>query len=374
MPFPEFYGNQVHEQCHRYANWFPGAKVAVGDIGQLDGKLFVRTSKLNKSAFSFEVIDDDHSIDFKFKTDGVTETEAGVQADAGGGAVGSAGLQVHFAKEGGIYFSLSNCREHFVDDLNELGEQVLAALRNQQWKLDDVIVVRTVTAGSATILQAESGGVSFSINGKAPLQAGVITAGGSAEVKNTHGFGVSIIAEQEITPLLGLARVKYTLFDSFLGHDPIFKPSIALHTTNTRKLGSKAARLNVRYIPPQQPAGTHTVKFRLARKGNYIDVRPFLDFTTSACLPASASPALPIEPIAPAYVSTGHMKDVIGQFDSINLDDPGDTDDFIHLSVDLPKCGKGVGLDPLVSFASAAIKAPPASARVVADLVFEEVV
>ena len=170
MSAADVYTKEVHSQLERYATWLPTDNITVGAVGQLQGKIFVPLSHLKNFGISANVVRDPNTqATYKFMSSGAKEvaidaSASGVPTSAG---VGAAKLNIAFSKAHSVYFSLAGCVGYAIDNLLDLGAKVLEQVRNQQWQLDYVVVTRVVTAGAATILQADSKNASIELEGNA---------------------------------------------------------------------------------------------------------------------------------------------------------------------------------------------------------------
>jgi hypothetical protein len=383
MSAADVYTKEVHDQLKRYAAWLPTDHVAVGDVGQLQGNIFVRATDLKHLGISANVVKDPNTrATYKFMSAGAKEvavdaSASGVPASSG---IGSAKLTIAFSSAHSVYFSLAKCVGHAIDDLVDLGNKVLKLVRDEQWQLDYVVVTRVVTAGSATILQAEGRGASIELEGDAsglPV-ADLLKAGASVKVKSQNSVGLSVVAESELTPLLSLGKVKYSFLDKVLGSEPTFSLNL---TRNS--IGLKHFSSHVDAIPNVDFSSTVTTKndlvlnVRLPKYGNYVDIGDLLHLTakTSVGKPSHsrrARGATPIDLGLGTRVPRKRFLALVDKLRYVDLDKKATGGDFVTVNLTLPKSGENVSLEPLFNLAVKAAE-PKAGANMSADLSFDEI-
>ncbi len=381
MAAADVYAEEIHKHLKRYATWLPTDDVSVGAVGQLQGKIFTPLSHLRNFGISVNVVNDPNTkATYKFVSSGAKEAAIGASATGAPGGIGSAGLNIAFSRAHSVYFLLGKCVGHAIDNLVDLGDKVLKQVQRGQWQLDYVIVTRVVTAGSATILQAESRGASIELEGDAsgtPV-ADLLKAGASVKVKSQSSVGLSIVAESKLTPLLGLAKVKYTFLDRLLGSGPKFSYALGRNSTGLRDFGSQVDRLgNVDFASKGTTKNDLLLNVRLPKYGTYVDIADLVELTakTSAVRPAR-SPGPRVVTATDfrlgTRVPTKRLRAVVDKLPFVDLDKKASEGEFIHLNVKLPISGTNVSVEPLFKLAMKTGE-PTARAVMSADLSFEEI-
>jgi len=383
MSAADVYATEVHRQLKRYATWLPTDNVTVGAVGQLQGKIFTRLSDLKNFGISVNAVKDPNTeATYKFMSSGTKEvaidaSASGVPTSAG---VGSAKLNIAFSKAHSVYFFLANCAGYAIDDLVDLGDKILKQVRNGRWQLDYFVVTRVVTAGAATILQAESKGTSVELegDGSGTPVAELLKAGASVKFKSQGSVGLSIVAKSKLTPLLVLARVKYTFLDRLLGSEPKFSYTFGRNSIGLKPFASHIdATPNVDFASKVRTKNDLLLNVRLPKYGDYVDIADLLHLTakTSGVRPAR-SPRVRI--LAPADFGIGtrvprkRLLAVVDELPHVGLDKKASRGDFINLNLTLPKSGANVNVEPLFKLAMKAAK-PKARATMSADLSFDEI-
>lgn len=381
MGAADAYAEEVHKQFKRYATWLPTDAVSVGAVGQLQGKIFTRLAHLKDFGIAVNIVDDPNThATYKFASSGSKESAISASATGAPGGIGSAGLKIGFSKADSVYFLLAKCVGHAIDNLVDLGAKVLRQVQSGQWQLDYVVVTRVVTAGSATILQSESKGASIELEGDAsgtPV-ADLLKAGTSVKIKSQSSVGLSIVAESKLTPLLGLAKVKYTFLDRVLGSGPKFSYTIGRGSTALRDFGAHVDSLtNVDFANKESTKNDLLLNFRLPKYGAYVDVADLLDLTAKASTVRPArSPGARVVTASDFRLGTRipskRLRAVVDKLSFVDLDKKASEGEFVHLNVKLPKSGTKVSVEPLFKLAMKTAE-PKARAVMSADLSFEEI-
>ena len=383
MSSANVYADAVHRQLQRYATWLPTDNVAVGAVGQLHGKIFVRIADLKNFGISVNIVKDPNAqATYKFMSSGVKEIA--IEASASGAppsaSMGSAKLDIAFSKKHSVYFSLAKCRGYSIDNLVELGDKILGLVQKGKWQLDFFVVTRVVTAGSATILQAESKGASMELEGGASgtTVADLLKAGASVKVKSQSSVGLSIVAKSELTPLLALAKVKYSFFDRVLGSEPKFSYTLARNSVSVKHFCSHVDPIaNIDVASKAKTKSDLLLNVRLPKYGDYIDIADLLDLTAKT---SSVKPIhLPQGRVAATTdlglgtrVPRKRLLAVVDKLRNVDLDKRSKAEEFVTVNLTLPKSGARVSVEPLFKLALNAAE-PKARATMSADLSFDEV-
>jgi hypothetical protein len=233
-------------------------------------------------------------------------------------------------------------------------------------------VTRVVTAGSATILQAQSKDASIVFEGDAAGSPvlDLLKAGAKVKVKSQSSIGISVVAESKLTPLLSLGKVKYNFFDWALGKRPKFSSYIAGHNSvgATRFYSIVDATPNIDLTTTADTKNDLNLDLTLAKYGDYIDIGNLLDLTSRA----SGTRVGNVARVQPSSrVSKAKLLSVVNKLPRVDVDSDI-ADDCIKLKVKLPKSGATINVRPLMTFAmNAAEPKPKATAN--AELSFDEI-
>lgn len=385
MPAPNVYAREVHSLFGRYATWEPYRTIPVGAVGTLQDFIFVPSTDLSKRGISFGLVPDSGvAPSQKGMSSGTSEVDLSATVGGTGGpaAGGSAGLKITFSKQDSVYVSLANCTGQSIDDLETVGEEILKKVLEGQWKQNHVVVTRVVSAGSATILQAESNGASIELQGSVPGTpvTALMSAGGSVKVTSQKSVGIGIVAQGNLGPLLALAGVDYTFMDRMLGH----APSITYNPKPRRKaiaisvLRSSAESMSgVRVFPATTVKPDLRLCVRLARQGEFVDVGNLLDLTALVSVPRSSRSTGDSRPAPWAIhrsrrVPREHLLSVASQLPYAEVTTDESARDFLNLNINLHRSGQTVEIEPLFEVAMKSTKPVP-HLSATAEISFHEI-
>jgi hypothetical protein len=381
------YAKEIHQQLQRYATWLPTDAVKVGAVGFLQNNLFYKIGHLKDFNISFtEVRDPDAKATYKLMSSSTRELQvSGSSTGTAGGMRAAASLSISFSRANSIYFLLTRCVGSSVDDLRSLGGEILKRVETGEWKVDYVVVTRIITAGSATILQAQSRGASVKLEGDAtgtPIMD-LLKSGASVKWAWDGSFGLSVAAESKLTPLLSLGKVKYSFFD-WSHNEPEFLPDTSIsHSIGTTRLCSIVDSIAAVNLAPKTHATNDVnLKVKLPRHGDFIDVGDFLQFTSKATKSASTggrattelgkSMAVVVD-LQPRFrIGGSRFRHLVDNFENVDWDPDATSEKHVTLNVRLSRSGSQIDIQPLIKLARQTVTVKPlatASAR----LSFEEI-
>jgi hypothetical protein len=204
------YTDAVVAKFKRYAAWPPNAKLRLGDIGILENNLFRYRSNLEFFGIKFKYWDGpsdnvNHSSGFDMKFSGKLGGQAEVAAPV------STNASLSFSKRGAFVFQATGCRDSEIDDKLRLSEDLRHLYDAKVWDPQWFVIENLTKVERATIIVADSdgGSLELSADGGFPV-GGIQLAGvrGSLQVASQSGDFTTFLAEQEITPMFQLLRVK----------------------------------------------------------------------------------------------------------------------------------------------------------------------
>ena len=388
MSSAEKYTKEIHDQLQRYATWLPSERVNVGDVGVLRNNIFTREAHLTDFGINAAAVKDPAiNATYKFMSAKTSETQGG--AGAAGtlpqGVSAKADLTIGFGKKDSVYFFLTKCVGSAIENQLKLGTEILKRVKTKEWKLDYVVVTRVVTAGSATILQAESKNASVVFEGTAKSPAlEMLGAGASLKVRSQSSIGLSVVTKGELTPLFTLGKVDYGILDWVLDREPEFSASTSVKTA---KIGMSRLRQIVESSPNIEfatPLGTisdrEELTVMLPKYGGHVDVNHLVDLALNAHggFPvARKSLGKKVERLSTLDVCNTRIqgkriRSLVNKTDNIELEPQKGDNDFFLLNVTLPKSGTAVDFEPLLDFAVEAVE-PNARATMTAEFSFHEI-
>jgi hypothetical protein len=112
---------------------------------------------------------------------------------------------VRFGKSGAFLFQSINCRTSVIENMAEVGNEIVLAYRAKEFMPTWVVVDRLVTADSATILIADSESAEIEFSANAPLGSAKSIADASLgiNVKSWKGEVTRFVAASCLTPMFG---------------------------------------------------------------------------------------------------------------------------------------------------------------------------
>jgi hypothetical protein len=238
MATPEdLYVNGIKKRFrHYFATWLPDEKLMLGDVGILDGNIFVRTTNIKDPSigFEFSIREDPHPAPL----DVTSESGVSIVIKAAGEVSkalpnvpkAEAGLSIEFSSQGAFILKSPGVQLPSIENIEELKQDVLRAYRDGRWDKHWAVVVRLVTASTATII------VSRSSQSKLELSAGGSYAVGDIDLGNANlklgmrsqsGDLFQMIGAANATPMFQLARIKKPFFGA---------PQVQLFNKSQRQL------------------------------------------------------------------------------------------------------------------------------------------
>jgi hypothetical protein len=204
------YTNALVAKFDRYAAWPPNTKLRLGDIGILEGNLFRYRSNLETFGIQFGHFAGplgtlEHSSGFTMEVN----SELGGQAVAG--PVNTAKAKLSFSKGGAFVFQATGSRNYEINNKVQLANDLRRLYEAHVWDPDWVVIENLTKVERATVIVADSDGGSLELSADGGFHGGgVPLAGvrGSLQVTSRSGDFTTFLAEQELTPMFQLLKVK----------------------------------------------------------------------------------------------------------------------------------------------------------------------
>jgi hypothetical protein len=214
----ERYTQAVHTETGYHATWLPGSTLRIGDVGTMEGNVFVPRSDLLSLGIHFEEVSEGGARPITFQSAGGIDITAGGSADAvASEPTGETTVKVSFGGEGAALLETLGCRDRRVKDQPSLEQDIREALHRGVWDLRWVVVTQVVEAASATVLVADAGGAEVCLRAGASLPAGnfsLADANLGLSVTSRRDVGIVVIAHEGLTPLFRAMRLKKRMFSS----------------------------------------------------------------------------------------------------------------------------------------------------------------
>jgi hypothetical protein len=207
--FAERYVKSIRKKFDHFATWFPDEKLRLGDVGEVkDGRFYVKTS-LERLKIKFDERlghgggDWDHSSGSDVSVDLTGKAEVSVPGAP------SAAATVRFGATGAFIFQAIGCRTSVIENMGDVGNEIVVAYRIGEYQPSWVVIDRLVTAESATILISESSSAQVDFSGDAPMGGIKSLASASLGIKvaGWKGEVTRYVAEVQLTPMFGASHL-----------------------------------------------------------------------------------------------------------------------------------------------------------------------
>jgi hypothetical protein len=226
MPNPvSSYVNSILKKFEQYATWPPNSRIRLGDIGILEGNRFryranIETMGIKFTFHSNPTIDFDHSSGFNIAPSVHVAGEAKIAEPING----KAKAQASFDSSGAFVLQAAGIRAYEIDDKLKLARDIRELYDRGLWHPDWLVVESTYEAERATIIVSNSEGGKLELSAKGGFPTGIAplaTAQGDLAIIGRSGDFSTYLAEQGLTPMFGLLRVKRSFFE--VAKDLVFR-------------------------------------------------------------------------------------------------------------------------------------------------------
>jgi len=188
------YAKAVREQAGWWGTYPLDLPLAVGDIVQLDdnGQMIKVGSALDRPGWrealpvETQAVSAGNTWSWHATKSRGGSAEAGASTAAGVSAHGS--LKVSFSQVGGFVLSYTSGKYHRLRDVEAAKRRVLAAARDKDWEVRNVLVTEVLEASPATVLVSAEANSSIELSASASLPADV---GGVNISDPTLGFSAA---------------------------------------------------------------------------------------------------------------------------------------------------------------------------------------
>jgi hypothetical protein len=219
----ELYVNGMKRRFRNYfAAWPPNESFKLGDVGVLDGNIFIRIKSLEAADINIgftERPDPDPS-----SMDVISESGVSLVVKAAGEVnkialpnipKGEAGLGIEFTGSGAFILKAPATYMPSIEDIDKLGKEIIEAFRRGRWNINWVVIVRIVKAPTASIIVSRSSRSKIELSATGDLGSGPVDLGNANLTFNLRSLSGDIfqtIGATNLTPLFQLARIKKRFF------------------------------------------------------------------------------------------------------------------------------------------------------------------
>jgi hypothetical protein len=188
----------------------------LGDVGTMQDGVFERTTSLADLGVSFRTRRDARQKVFSHRTKGSIRVETKVAGTAGG-LLGEAEAGLIIAADGaaGVLIDAQDCAIHSIENLDEVGNEVLTRHRSGIWDATRCVVYEVVEAGCTTVVVLEGSGAQIVLRAASPVGSDALVPASIAAgfgVVREQAVGLRVIAEKGLVPLYRVAGVRKPLF------------------------------------------------------------------------------------------------------------------------------------------------------------------
>lgn len=219
---PEMYTREMHRNVEYLACWLPSTRVAVGDVGVLEGHRFRRVTSLAELGIAFARDEDSPVADINYASADCVAVDTGARLGSSA-ADALCDVSVTFARDGATLFQAAGCVQEAVGSLAALESALRARHESGDWRLEHVVVTEVVRTGPTVILVAERKGARLDLRvSTAALTSPLPFAGAAArcEVARRQGIAAEVVVPDGATPLFNAVQLRKR---PLRGYDLVFR-------------------------------------------------------------------------------------------------------------------------------------------------------
>jgi len=213
MNIGEIYTNQVWDNLKPLlANWEPTKPIKLGDFGVLRDRIFIPMGNIKDLNIQFAAeagIAGDHKFFASSDSTQIKFTAQGAVPISG--ITAKASLEVDFSSSDAAFFNAADCSYSTIADKVALANAIMGKYDPGPWKREWAVVTDLVTSGSTTIAVSagRAASIVFEASGNVP-QIDLADAKIGLTVKSATNVGYQIVAQNGLTPLIGLCTIQPT--------------------------------------------------------------------------------------------------------------------------------------------------------------------
>ncbi|MGY1705317.1 hypothetical protein ACI79C_12135 [Geodermatophilus sp. SYSU D00697] len=216
----EQYCSELARNLRFLAAWPPGIRVAMGDIGVLDGGVFMPLTSLRQFGVKpEETAPVDSNMDFEYASTGAVELGFKAKGEVNPLVphlpIDQAGLGINFTRQNATVFRASGGSHRRFADEAELKTEIRSLIRAGRWDRDWHVVTDVITAQATAALVSQSAGAGVEVAVSANIKAGgleLLTLDTEARIVASRSMQIAIISSGHLTPLFRAKRVRRRWF------------------------------------------------------------------------------------------------------------------------------------------------------------------
>ncbi len=208
------YTSEIHDHFSYWATWLPTSQIQLGDLGIVQDRIFSPQTSLAELDVSFDATRGTEVLNLQHATNNgvrITFQSAAANQTIPQIPQGRAGVEVTFAKTGGVVFVVKDGRERRIRNLDAIAQKLLELIQRGYVDREYALVTHVVQAAAATILISSSSNAKFVTSADMDLNAGLLdlaNANLTFSRISSKDLQTELVANQGATPLFKLAGFK----------------------------------------------------------------------------------------------------------------------------------------------------------------------
>jgi hypothetical protein len=218
MAAPDTYMTEMHQRFGFLATWLPNTPIQIGDVGVLRRDRFEHITTLRRLGVNFQSSTANKMLDLEYTSEGCVETEFSAGASRGNNSPkGEASVRLRFLRENAVLFVASSCAPVQLDNIREIGKQILDLYQEGTWEHNWAVVTQILDAEASTILISEQVSAELTLAAEQSLNGtlkSLADTKAGLHVRSGRGVGLRIVAAGGLRPLFQAHGVKKRLFSA----------------------------------------------------------------------------------------------------------------------------------------------------------------
>jgi len=199
----------MRSKFNHFATWLPDEKLQLGDVGEIkDGRFHLATTlerlKIRFSARPGATTNWEHSSGSDVTVDLTLPDRPALSVAPRFGAT------VRFGSQGAFLFQSTGCETSVIENMAEVGDEILFAFRRTRFRPEWVVVDRLVTTQATTIMISDSSQAQIDLVADAPFDRSQSLADRSLGIRvaGWKGAVTHFVACTALTPMFGVSRLR----------------------------------------------------------------------------------------------------------------------------------------------------------------------
>lgn len=210
----EVYFKGMYEHVGYFPTWLPNAVLRPGDYGLVAGGRFTKLGALDEAPFSLPLQ----------RVQGTPlqrlsyQSKSGIEVVMGGASEHLGRAKIEIASERAFLFEAQGLRAVTLDNLGQLGVELVTLLREGRWRAEWVVISEVQEARGLAVVVADEGHAELEVEAKVALRDTNQLADPNAELRVSRRRGRMLeflgsgTSRAPLTPLYKLVRLKRALW------------------------------------------------------------------------------------------------------------------------------------------------------------------